>query len=96
LHAASENLDDATYRNFYLTIKFFPSKAKPSDGSPRNTERYRLMIWKVTFGEIDLHELENMEENVMKNMVEKLGQSVLWGLEQEVTLLHFKIGRASM
>jgi hypothetical protein len=40
------------------------------------------MIWKVTFGEIDLQELQNMEENVMKNVVEKLGQSVLWGLEQ--------------
>jgi hypothetical protein len=65
-----------------LTVKFIPSKAKLGDGSPQKTERDTLMIWKVTFGEIDLQELQNMEENVMKNVVEKLGQSVLWGLDQ--------------
>jgi hypothetical protein len=31
-----------------------------------------------------------MEEKAMKNVVEKLRQSVLWGLEQEVALLRFK------
>jgi hypothetical protein len=44
----------------------------------------------VEFGEIDPQELHNMEEQVVRNVVEKLGESVIWGPGQEVSLLCFE------
>jgi hypothetical protein len=35
--------------------------------------------WEVDFGEIDPQELHNMEEQAVRNVVEKLGESVLQG-----------------
>jgi hypothetical protein len=34
-------------------------------------------------------ELQSMGENAVKNLVEKIGESVVWGPEQEVSLLAF-------
>jgi hypothetical protein len=48
------------------------------------------MRWEVEFREIDPQELHNMEERAMKNVVEKLGESVIWGPRQEVLLLRFE------
>jgi hypothetical protein len=56
----------------------------------RNIERDTIVRWEVDFGEIDPQELHNMEEQAMRNVVEKLGESVIWGLGQEVSLLRFE------
>ena len=84
-----QNRGDAR-RNFQFIVNFFPCKAKLADGSVRNIERDTIVRWEVEFAEIDPQELQNMEEKAVKNVVEKLGQSVLWGPEQEVSLLRFE------
>ncbi|KAE8810093.1 hypothetical protein D1007_13151 [Hordeum vulgare] len=38
-------------------------------------------------GEIDPNELQSMEEKAVRKLVEKIGETVLWGPEQEVSLL---------
>ena len=86
---AIQNRGDASRRNFQFTVKFFVSKAKLGDGSVRNIERDTLVRWEVEFTEIDPQELQILEEKAVKNVVEKLGESVLWGPEQEVALLRF-------
>ena len=77
-------------RTFELTVKFFPSKAKLGDGSVQNIERDTIVRWEVEFAEIDPEDLQNMEEKAVKNVVEKLGHSILWGREQEVAFLRFE------
>jgi hypothetical protein len=37
-----------------------------------------------------------MEDRTVRNVVEKLGKSVIWGPGKEVSLYGLKIGRASM
>jgi hypothetical protein len=37
-----------------------------------------------------------MEERAMRNVVEKLSESVIWGPGQEVSLLRFENWKASM
>jgi hypothetical protein len=36
------------------------------------------MRWEVEIREIDPQELHNMEEHAVRNVVEKLGDSVIW------------------
>ena len=47
----------------------------------RYIERDTIVSWEVEFAEIDPQELQTMEEKAMKNVVEKIGQSVLRGPE---------------
>jgi hypothetical protein len=90
MHGATQNRGDAAGRNFQFTVHFFPSKALLCDGSVRNIERNTIVRWEVEFREIDPQELHNMEERAMRNVVEKLGESVIWGPGQEVSLLRFE------
>jgi hypothetical protein len=90
MHGATQNMGDAAGRNFQFTIHFFPSKALLCDGSVRNIERDTIVRWEVDFTEIDPQELHNMEEQAVRNVVEKLGESAIWGLGQEVSLLRFE------
>jgi hypothetical protein len=48
------------------------------------------MRWEVDFGEIDPQEMHNMEELAVRNVVEKLGESVIWDPGQEVSLIRFE------
>ncbi|KAE8771247.1 hypothetical protein D1007_56937 [Hordeum vulgare] len=79
--------DDA--RTFEFTIEFFPSKAKLGDGSLRDIEGDTIVKWEVELSEIDPQELQSMEEKAVRNVVEKIGESIFWGPEQEVALLWF-------
>jgi hypothetical protein len=45
-----------------------------------NIETDTIMRWEVDFGETDPQELHNMEEQAMRNVEDKLGESVIWGL----------------
>ena len=47
------------------------------------------MKWEVEFADIDPLELQNMEEKAVRNMVDKIGESIGWGPGQEVALLRF-------
>ena len=76
-------------RNFEFNVKFFVSKAKLGDGSVRDIKRDTIVRLEVEFSDIDPQELQILEEKAVKNVVEKLGESVLWGPEQEVALLRF-------
>jgi hypothetical protein len=87
MHDATQNRGDAARRHFHFTVHFFPSKALLCDGSVRNIERNTIVRWEVEFREIDPRELHNMEERAVRNVVEKLGESVIWGPGQEVPLL---------
>ena len=73
-----------------MSVKFFLSKAKLVDGSLRTIEHDRLVSWEVAFEEIDPQELVNQEEKAVRTVVEKTGESIPWGPEQEVALLWFK------
>ena len=79
--------DDA--RKFEFAVEFFPSKAKLGDGSVRDIERDTIVKWEVELAEIDPQELQSMEEKAVRNVVEKIGESIFWGPEQEVALLWF-------
>jgi hypothetical protein len=81
---------DAAGRHFQFTIHFFPSKALLCDGSVQNIERNTIVICEVEFREIDRQEMHNMEEQAMRNVVEKLGETIIWGPGQEVLLLWFE------
>jgi hypothetical protein len=89
-HGATQNRGDAAGRHFQFTVQFFPSKALLCDGSVWNIERNTIMRCEVEFREIDPQEPHNMEERAMRNMVEKLGESVIWGPRQEASLLRFE------
>jgi hypothetical protein len=73
-----------------LSVKFFLSKAKIADGSLRTIEHDRLVSWEVEFAEIDPQELVNQEEKAVRNIVEKIGESIARGPEQELSLLWFE------
>ena len=55
----------------------------------QNIERDTIVKWEVDFEEIDPQDLQNMGEKAVKTMVEKIGEHVIWGPEQEVSLLWF-------
>ena len=80
----------AERRTFELSVKFFLSKAKLADGSLRNIEHDTLVSWEVDFAEIDPQDLVNQEEKAVRNVVEKIGESVPWGPQQEVALVRFE------
>ena len=76
-------------RTFEFTVEFFPSKAKLGDGSVREIERDTIVKWEVECAEIDPQEIQSMEERAVRNVMEKTGESIFWGPEQEVALLRF-------
>jgi hypothetical protein len=90
MHGATQKRGDAAGRHFQFTVHFFPSMALLCDGSVRNIKRNTIVRWEVEFREIDPQELHNMEERAVRNVVEKLGESVIWGPKQEVSLLQFE------
>ena len=55
----------------------------------RYIERDTIVKWEVEFAAIDPQELQSMEEKVMKIVSEKIGESIFWAPEQEVSLLRF-------
>jgi hypothetical protein len=50
-------------------------------------ERDTIVQLEINFGDLDPQELQTMEEKAVRNLVEKIGESVLWGPQQEVSLL---------
>ncbi|KAE8804404.1 hypothetical protein D1007_19428 [Hordeum vulgare] len=74
---------------FEFAINFFPSMAKLVDGSIENIQRDTIVKWEVDCAEIDPNEIQSMEENAVRKLVEKIGETVLWGPEQEVSLLRY-------
>ncbi|KAK1632248.1 hypothetical protein QYE76_006563 [Lolium multiflorum] len=59
------------------------------DGSVRNIEKDTFVKFEVEFSEMDAQELQSMGEKAVKNWVEKIGESVVWSPEQELSLLRF-------
>ncbi|KAE8811736.1 hypothetical protein D1007_11536 [Hordeum vulgare] len=43
----------------------------------------------VELADVDLQELESMKEKAVGNLVERIGESIVWGPEQEVSLQRF-------
>ncbi|KAE8811724.1 hypothetical protein D1007_11524 [Hordeum vulgare] len=74
---------------FEFAINFFPSTAKLVDGSIENIQRDTIVKWEVGCAEIDPNEIQSMEEKAVRKLVEKIGETVLWGPEQEVSLLRY-------
>ncbi|GJM87235.1 hypothetical protein PR202_ga03169 [Eleusine coracana subsp. coracana] len=60
-----------------------------ADGSLRAIEQERLVSWEVDCAEIDPQDLVNQEAQAVRNLVDKIGESIPWGPEQEVALIHF-------
>ncbi|KAE8777122.1 hypothetical protein D1007_50087 [Hordeum vulgare] len=76
-------------RTFEFTVEFFPSKAKLGDDVVRDIEKDKIVKWEVEFAQIDSQDLKSMEEKAMKNVVEKIKETIFWGPQQEVALLQF-------
>ncbi|KAE8787391.1 hypothetical protein D1007_38664 [Hordeum vulgare] len=72
---------------FEFAINFFPSTAKLVDDSIENIQRDTIVKWEVDCAEIDPNEIQSMEEKAVRKLMEKIGETVLWGPEQEVSLL---------
>ena len=77
-------------RIFEITVEFFPSKAKLSDGSVRNIERDRIVKLEIEFAEMDPQVLHESEENAVKNWVEKIGESVLRGSRARIVTVKLR------
>jgi hypothetical protein len=45
----------------------------------RTIEHDREVSWEVEFAEIDPQDLVNQEEKAVRNIVEKIGESIVWG-----------------
>ncbi|KAE8768862.1 hypothetical protein D1007_59626 [Hordeum vulgare] len=67
----------------------FEQTAKLVDGSIENIQRDTIVKWEVDCAEIDPNEIQSMEEKAVRKLVEKIGETVLWGPEQEVSLLRY-------
>jgi hypothetical protein len=94
LHAAVENRGvDSAGEKFKFIVQFFVCKAKLADGSLQDLEKGTVVILDIDLGEFDPQELQSMGEKAVKNVVEKLGHSVLWGPAQEVALLKWQDGK---
>ncbi|KAE8806334.1 hypothetical protein D1007_17489 [Hordeum vulgare] len=63
--------------------------AKLVDGSIENIQRDTIVKWEVDCAEIDPNEIQSMEEKAVRKLVEKIGETMLWGPEQEVSLLRY-------
>lgn len=83
------NRGDEPRRCFEWSVKFFTSVAKLADGSLRTIEQDRVVTWEVQCAEIDPQELVNEEVKAVRDLVEKIGECIPWGPEQEVSLIHF-------
>src|SRR4051812_9923570 len=70
-------------------MEFFPCKAKLSDGSVQDIDRDTTVRLDVEFADVDPQELESMKEKAVGNLVERIGESIVWGPEQEVSLQRF-------
>ncbi|KAE8781928.1 hypothetical protein D1007_44666 [Hordeum vulgare] len=66
-------------RTFEFSVEFLPSKAKLVDCSVRDIERDIIVKWEVEFEEIDPQEIQRMEERAVRNVVEKIGESIFLG-----------------
>ncbi|KAE8801420.1 outer envelope pore protein 16-3, chloroplastic/mitochondrial-like [Hordeum vulgare] len=60
-------------------------KEPPDSASNRiqKTQRDTIVKWEVDCAKIDPNELQSMEEKAVRKLVEKIGETVLWGPEQE-------------
>ncbi|KAE8791181.1 hypothetical protein D1007_34374 [Hordeum vulgare] len=87
--ASNRGAGNAAPETFEFAINFFPSTAKLVDGSIENIQRDTIVKWEVDCAEIDPIEIQSMEEKAVRKLVEKIGETVLWGPEQEVSLLRY-------
>ncbi|KAE8807491.1 hypothetical protein D1007_16282 [Hordeum vulgare] len=85
---SASNIGDAA-ETFKFAINFFPSTTKLVDGCIQNIQRDTIVKWEVDCAEIDPNELQSMEEKAVRKLMEKIGETVLWGPEQEVSLLRY-------
>jgi hypothetical protein len=60
-----------------------------ADGSMHSIERETTVLLEIKFCNLDPQELQIMEEQAVRNVVEKIGESILWGAEQELSLLRY-------
>ena len=74
---------------FTIIVEFFPCKAKLADGSVRDIDRDTSVRLDVELSDIDPLELEGLEEKAVQNLVERIGESIVWGPDQEVSLQRF-------
>ncbi|KAE8777592.1 rRNA N-glycosidase [Hordeum vulgare] len=68
---------------------FFPCKAKLSDGSVQDIYRDTSVRLDVELADVDPQELESVKEKAVGNLVERIGESIVWGPEQEVSVQRF-------
>jgi hypothetical protein len=50
-----------------------------ADGSMHSIERETTVLLEIKFCDLDPQELQIMEEQDVRNVIEKIGESVLWG-----------------
>ena len=88
--AAKNRGEDVARQIFEFCIKFFRSRAVLVDGSTQYMERDMVVKWEVELEHVDPQEQEKMGEAAVRNLVEKIGERVVWGPDQEVSLLRFE------
>ena len=54
------------------------------------------MKWEVEFAEIGPREIQSMEERVVRNVVEKIGEGIFWVQSKRSHCYGLIIGRVSM
>jgi hypothetical protein len=52
-------------------------------------ERETTVLLEINFCDLDPQELQIMEEQAVRNLVEKIRENILWGPEQELSLLRY-------
>ena len=64
--------DDVARQTFEFRINFFPSRVVLVDGSTKIIERDTVVKWEVELEHVDPQELQSMEEEAVRNMVDKM------------------------
>lgn len=79
--SASNRGGSGSATTFAIIVEFFPCKAKLSDGSVQDIDRDTTVRLDVDFADVDPQELEIMKEKAVGNLVERIGESIVWGPE---------------
>jgi hypothetical protein len=75
---------------FQLSIRLFPGRAKLANGSMHPIEIETTVLLEINFCDLDPQELQIMEEQAVRNLVEKIegfrsivNQKISYGCEQQ-------------
>ena len=72
-----------------MEVNFKHSTAKLADGSMRSINHNTVVNLQLSLDDFDPQALVDQEEKAVRDIVERIGESIPWGLDQEVQLVRY-------